>query len=418
MDQALFAGSNFALNILLASWLTPREYGVFSLAFAVYLFALSLHQATIQEPMLVFGPGRYKGRLPEYLGTLVYGHFAFSAVFSLAFLLAGTGFALWGPKALSTIMMSLAAAGPFILLLFLMRRACYVRLEPHLATSGGAWYLIFMLGGAYLLYRTDWLSASSVLGVMGISSLAVSLWLAVRLRVRFPPLRDGELVRDSFATHLKYGKWSVPNQALNWIPMNMPYLVLPILGGLAAGGSFKALMNLISPMLQGIWSLSNLALPALVRAREKGRAAFNSRLRFALISLVLVPAVYWVCLGLAHYPLISWLYDGRYAEHSELLWLLGLSPIFAAAKLIMGNSLRAHERPDWLLLAHAIPAAAALTLGTWLMYLWGVAGAGASLLLSQVVTVVLITIICRRVLLPLPDTPGKQDMSREHGSRK
>ena len=34
-DQALFAGSNFILNIVLARWLSPNDYGAFGVAFSM-----------------------------------------------------------------------------------------------------------------------------------------------------------------------------------------------------------------------------------------------------------------------------------------------------------------------------------------------------------------------------------------------
>src|SRR5829696_6632675 len=135
-DQGLFAGSNFALNIMLARWLTPQEYGAFSTAFAVFLLVGGIHTATLTEPMLVFGPGKYKDHHSEYLGALIYGHLGFAALGSIALLLAALGFALWGATSLSTVLVALALAELFILLLWLLRRACYVRLEPHLAVSG------------------------------------------------------------------------------------------------------------------------------------------------------------------------------------------------------------------------------------------------------------------------------------------
>lgn len=397
MDQGFFAASNFAVNILLARWLTPYEYGAFGLAFAIFLFVGCVHQATFLEPMLVFGPGKYKERLPEYLGALVYGHFALVALGSIALLLAGLGFALWGSTVLSATLLALALTEPFILLLWLMRRACYARFEPHLAASGSAWYMALMLAGAYALYRSGWLSAVSALGVMGISSLAVSIWLAVRLRVKLPPLRGGDLLRSSLREHWSYGRWSVPNNALNWVPQNIFYVVLPLYGGLAAGASFRALMNLIRPVLQFGWALSNLLLPALVRARDRGHDAFGSRVRSALILYTLGLSSYWLLLGAFHEPLVTWLYAGRYTEYAGLLWLLGLSVVFAGVKLVIGYSVRALERPDWLLLSYAIPAIAAATLGTGLIFLWGVAGAAIGLLASQILTAVLVAVFYRRL---------------------
>lgn len=377
----MFATSNFVMNIFLARYLTSQEYGAFSTAFAIFMFIAALHTATLIEPMLVFGPGRYKGRLSEYLGSLVYGHLGFTALGSLALLLAGLGLTLWGATSLSTVLLALAFAGPFILLLWLMRRACYARIEPHLAASGGVLYMALMLAGVYVLYRLEWLSAASALGVMGISSLAVSLWLMARLRVERPRLRANKLVRDTLEDHWKWGRWSVATAALGWFPGNVFFLLLPVWGGLEATASFKALMNLLMPMLQATAALSVLLLPILVQAREHSR--LGAHVRLALIPFVLVPTLYWMLLGMFHTPLVSWLYGGRYTEHANLLWLLGLVPIATAVKVVMAQSFRALQRPDWLFLAYVFSAVVALTIGAWFTYLWGTVGAGLGLLTSQ-----------------------------------
>jgi O-antigen/teichoic acid export membrane protein len=241
------------------------------------------------------------------------------------------------------------------------------------------------------------LSSASALGVMAVSSLVVSLWLVKRLRVKMPSLRDSGLIKSTFEDHWNYGRWSIGNQGLNWVPMNIYYLILPIWGGLAAGATFKALMNLIQPMLQAVWTLSILLLPALVRARDKGYDSFSSHIRFALIPFVIGPAMYWLLLGLFHQPVVSWLYGGQYTEHAGLLWLLGLSPIVASVKQVMGQSLRALERPDWLFAAYTLSAVVALTAGTGAMYLWGVVGAGMGLVICQGVTGALAFIFYRRL---------------------
>ena len=389
MDQGLFATSNFALNIMLARWLTPQEYGAFGIAFAIFLFVGNIHTATLTEPMLVFGPGKYKGRLSEYMGALLYGHVGFAALGTLALLLACLGLALWGQGSLATVLLALAFAEPFILLLWLMRRACYARLEPHLAVSGGALYMLLMLTGAYVVYRLEWLSTTTALGVMAISSLFVSIWLAVRLRVRLPPLRRGALAHDALQDHWRYGRWSVLNKGLSWVPHNIFYLLLPIWGGLAASGSFKALMNLLMPVLQANSALSVLLLPMLVRARDHSN--FGSNVRLALAPFVLAPTLYWIFLGVFHSSLVSMAYNGQYTEYADLLWLLGLVPIVAGVKEVMSQSLRALERPDWLFWAYAFSSVVAGTLGAWLVYAWGIVGAGVGLLVTQGIAAILVT---------------------------
>lgn len=396
LDRGLFAASSFAVNILLARWLTPHEYGTFVLVFSVSVFFGVLQAAVLLEPMLVFGPGRYKDRMTKYLGTLVYGQFAFSALVSIALLLASSVLALRGAGTAAAIVLALALAKPWIELQNLLRRACYARAGPRLAASGGAWYMALMLSGAYVLYRGGWLSGSSAFIVMGCSSLAVSLWLGIRLRIKLPPLRD-ELIRDAFGRHLNYGRWAVVNQGLNWLPQYFVYLVLPVWGGLTAVASFRALMNLVSPVLQFSWALSNLVLPAFVRARAKGRGALDSRVRDSLIIFTLGPALCWLVLGALHQPLVSWLYGGRYTENAGLLWLLGLSPILLGVKMVMGYAVKSFERPDWLVPAYALPAVVAVILEAGFVYMWGLTGAAWGLLISQAFTAVVVTVFYRRL---------------------
>ena len=398
MDQGLFAMSNFALNILLARWLAPQEYGAFGAAFAIYLFVGNLHQATLIEPMLVFGPGRYRERLPQYLGALVYGHVGFAALASLALLVGGLGFALYGMHSLSTALVALALAGPFILLLWLMRRACYARLEPRLAASGGAWYMVLMLVGTGVCYRFGWLSTSTALGVMGGSSLIVSLWLMVRLRVERPPLRKGDLVQDSLNSHWTYGRWSVANKALAWVPANLFFLLVPLWGGLAAGANYKALINLLLPLAQANAALATLLLPVFVRSREN--ADFASLVRLSLTPLVAISGLYWLLLGIFHEPVVNLAYGGKYVEQADLLWILGLIPIIVAVSSVMSHALRALERPDWLFLAYVVSAVTTGTLGAMCVYLWGLTGAGVGLLLANgsvaVLTTALLIVFSRR----------------------
>ena len=377
-DQGLFASSNFVLNILLARWLSPQDYGAFAAMFAVFLLVGTIHTGLLTEPMLVFGSARYKDRLSEYLGTLLGGHLGFSVLSGLLLLLASLGFVLAGSSALSMVLLALTLAGPFILLLWLMRRACYIRLEPHLAASGGALYMILLLAGAYALYLLEWLTAASALCVMGFSSLVVSLWLAVRLHVKRPPsFRRGKLPYNALIDHWRYGRWSVATQALTWAPGNIYFLLLPLWGGLEASASLRALWNCVLPANMAIAALSTLLIPSLTRAR--GEAGFGTLVRYSMVLFVFGSVLYWLFVGLFHNSLIAWLYGGQYGEDAQLLWVLGLAPLAVGVGSVLGAALRAVERPDQVFWAYAFSSILALTLGVTLMFAWGVVGAAVGL---------------------------------------
>ena len=126
VDQGLFAGTNFLLGILLARWLESAQYGAFAVAYSVFLLLSTFHTAVLTEPMLVFGANKYAGCFPQYLDLLTYGHRWITGVIGL--LLALVALACWqfGADPLAQALTGLALAAPFILLMWLVRRAFYV----------------------------------------------------------------------------------------------------------------------------------------------------------------------------------------------------------------------------------------------------------------------------------------------------
>jgi O-antigen/teichoic acid export membrane protein len=381
-DQGLFAVSNFSLNVMLARWLPAKDYGAFTVAFTIFLLVGTFHTALLTEPMLVFGPGRYRGRLAEYLSVLLSGHWGLAALGSVLLGLSGLVVGAFGPSTLSSALFGFALAGPLILLPWFMRRACYIRLEPHLAASGGIVYLILMVIGLLALYRLASLSMVPAIGVMALASLIASLWLASRLRVSGSPATASGLAGEAFRDHWGYGRWAVATMALGWIPGNVYYLLLPLWQGLEAGAALKAVTNLILPIQHMYGALGMLLVPALVRARD--RAKFDRLVHVGAVLLSAGSLAYWMLLITFHRSVMAWLYGGQYAGYVEVLWLLGIVLLAGALGSVLGGALRALERPDQVCRASWFSTVVVLTFGVGSMVLWGVRGAGLGLALSYV----------------------------------
>jgi O-antigen/teichoic acid export membrane protein len=412
-DQGLYSISNFIPVLVLARWLTPEEYGAFSVAFAVYALITAIHNAVITEPMLVFGSGKYRENFSNYLGVLLYAHAGLTLLGSFLLLLAALSFSFFS-ETLYPALLGVAITVPFILLSWLMRRACYVRSEPHISASGGAIYMVLMLGGIYALYRMEWLSAASTFEVMGFSSVVVSLWLAVRLRLDPRAIKSSKLVREMFKDHRNFGSWGLGIKAFTWMPGNIFYLLLPLWGGLAAGASLRALSNLIMPVLQTMNALSVLLLPTLVRVC--GQTKFRSATNIALSLFICGSAVYWVLLGVFHYPLVAWLYGGQYVEYASLLWILGLVPLVMGIGSVLGAALRAMERPDQVFWVHVSYTAAMVTIGLGLMFIWGIPGAVTGLLVSYTVGAIATWVLYRKVLRARPTQDRKLSQGGQHAA--
>jgi O-antigen/teichoic acid export membrane protein len=384
LDQGLFAISSFVLNVLLARCLAPAEYGAFAMAYSVFLLLLVFHSAILTGPMLVFGPGKYRERFPEYLGVLLRGNFAL--MLPAAALLAATAILLgwlYSP-AVERAFLALAVAAPFISLLWLLRRAFYVRLNPGWAAVGGVVYLLILLASSLALRAAGHLTPATGFLAMAATSLFTCLLLLVQLR---PTLAtDTSAIRNVAADHWRYGKWVAAAAGPGWVTDNIYFLVLPAWVGLAEAGGLKALMNLAMPALQSMAALGVLLLPILVRDRDcGGPRAMKRTIEVALALFLLGSACYVALLWGFRFQIFHFLYAGKYAAYAGwTLLLLGLLPFAQSLTCVMGNALGALERPDFGFWSYVGGGAVALVLGIPFGSRLGVRGALAGLVVSYV----------------------------------
>jgi O-antigen/teichoic acid export membrane protein len=412
-DQGLFAVSNFAMNILLARWLTPTEYGAFAVAYSVFLLYGTFYTALLIEPMLIFGSAKYEGNFVSYMWVLLRGHWLVSGIGGVLLALAGGVVWLAGSRDVGVALVALAPVAPCVLLTWLTRRACFAQLQPHLAALAGMVYMVLMLGGLAFLFQHAALSVPTALAVMGVSSLVAGIWLIRRITVQGRPNdKSGEAtmrgVRDD---HWGYGRWALATSVISWLPSNLLLVAMGTFTGLAGSAAFKAMLNLVMPLLQSLSALAILLLPTLVRVR--GRPAFRKLSLFALALFVGGAVAYWLALGAFAEPLVHLLYKGRYHDTAELLWVIGLLPISAAVVAVLSTMLRAIERPDQIFWAYVVSAVVTATVGIAALAYWGLLGAAVGQLAASLATAISLTVIfwlrgrhAAASSVPAPDSPA------------
>lgn len=376
-DQGLFAGSNCVINVMLARWLSPMEYGEFATAFAAFLGLGVIHTALLTEPMLVFSPERYSDRHKTYFGTLVYGHLLISLAASLVLLASGWYLGRDGQVELSRALYGFAAAGPFILFLWLMRRTCYGQLNPKRAAMGGVLYLVLMMTALAATHLYVKLTVDLALTIIGVSSLVSGLWLGLR-QVDLRP--SPELFRDVVREHLRYGRWATATQLLGFIPVNIYYFLLPKLATVEQSGALRALNNMFMPLLQANAALCMLLLPAFVRTQ--GTAAGKRLHRWSLLILAGGPIVYWIIIGGFAKQAVNLVYGGKFVEYSGLVWILGIQPVIAGFCGVYASLLKARGKINAVFWSGLVAAIAATTLGVAMTKMYGLAGVCWSIVIT------------------------------------
>lgn len=374
LDQALFALSNLLINVLLARSLTQAEYGAFVTGYTALMFASVAHTSLLSEPMQIFGAQKYRDGFSHYLRVLCRYHWQLMGLMSAILAVLAVGLWVQGHPVIAQSMAGLALAGPFILLAWLARRACYPVLRPRWAATAGLANIVVIVGGTTMLASLDQLSVFSAQLLAGVAALCAATLMLVPLgRVTQAPM-SAEMRATVWPTHWRYARWSGSGGVANWFAGYVYYLALPVWGGLAAAGGMRALTNLVMPVLQSDAALSTLLVPVLVGNRSRPdrfrRIVIGSVGAFAVEAIV-----YWLLLVLVGQQVLAWLYEGAYQFDVSVLMLLGLMPICAALLNVFGAALLARERPEALFWAMAASAVFAGTLGVAAVASYGVTGA-------------------------------------------
>ena len=343
IDQALFSGSNFIVNILLARWLPPEEYGAFAVALSVFYLLAGFHTAVLTEPMMVFGAGKYREQFRKYFGIVLWGHWGISALISLGLSIVAWGFSQIGSPTMASALFGLAVVSPFLLLIWLARRACYAQLYPAWAVVGGGFNLLIILAGLFLIWRTGVVSSFNGFLLLGAAGGLASLLILKRLKPQVVGYVGNPTPFVVLADHWEYGRWNILGFLLYWASGQILMLLIPIFLGLAASAAVAATWTLYRPISQFMQALSSLVLPFFSRiaSEPKGQKYLRRKVIWVGMMFAIFAASYALIVSIIAKPILHFLYVGKYDEHWGLVALFGLAFVFSTITGVFTSALKA-----------------------------------------------------------------------------
>jgi O-antigen/teichoic acid export membrane protein len=388
LDQALSSGAGLVLNLLLARWLSAEAYGAFAVAFAGALFLSGFHNVLLLEPMTVMGPSRYADRLLTYLRSQMKVNTVLVLIISALTMLTGVVLGLGHSRELGGAFLACGIALPFMLLLWVARRMCYVVQRPSAALAGSGLYFAVISVGLFALHSRGALTLVTAFGLMAVASLAASLVLLQQLGI-IAALghRDSSLdLTQVVGENWKYGRWLVASTTLNTvIGQSQVFMVAGALG-LGAAGVLRAMQMPALVMSQIITATGLIVLPSMSSdigsgsiARLRRKASLTA---FALTSTALVYAVaLFFFSGTAEHIL----YGGKYSAYSWLIPMFAFLPLCSGFASGYSMALRASNKPNFDLLANSVAAPVAIVSCVLFIHWWGIAGAVCSVVLASAI---------------------------------
>lgn len=395
-DQALISGAGFALHVLLARWLLPNDFGVFALVFSIFLFLSGLHNALILEPVSVLASSHNQEQLRDYIIHSIWLHFFLSIGLSLLILICGFGL-IWLQNPMGEPLIGLAFGGPLILLFWLLRRACYLDGRSQLAMHASLLYSLSLCINLWGMWKAGTPSPLNAILILGTSSAVASIFLIWLLKIDVRILLFGcsrAVLTSLFSKHWTYGKWVVGSSFVHWAGTAGYVPLIGSLVGFSEAGTLRAIQNLILPLQQILAGLANLWLPLNAKLLvEHGKQSLKRNTHKMIIGTLIFSGLYILVIVIFSKPIIALLYGaGRYDQFEWLNYYLALFAIIGVIAQGLSIALKALQRPDCVFYSQAGTAIITATVGSFLVWTFGLEGAAIGLNLSALMGVLILMI--------------------------
>jgi O-antigen/teichoic acid export membrane protein len=375
IDQGLVSGSNFVLNVMLARWLEPQQYGAYALGCSVFLLLTGFYQSLVLEPMAVLGPNLFADRHKRYLGALLRSQLALLLAVCGVLAAAAVFIARIGGKpSLGTTLAGLALAAPAIFVFGLARGACYLRVNIVTAVQGAALYSAVLLSGVAIWHYFHALNGFTAFLIMGAASAAVSAHLLRTLAPEWNP-KTTPTSSEVALEHWRFGRWELARVGFDWAGENISYALTAAFLGMSQVGALKAILTLFLPLSHILTALRRLILPHLSSVSgSEGISAANASIKTVNLinfALCLVNCFILVIFGRTIFRM---LYGGRFMEVAWLVPWAGLTQVFASPVNGFDMGLRALRSPATVFTASASGAAVSLILYAFGTRMFGLPG--------------------------------------------
>ncbi len=407
IDQGIYSGGTFIVQILVARWLSPDEFGAFAVMFSFLILLACFSNGLVIEPLSVLGPSKYSSCLLPYLSSVLKLHFLVSVSLSLGVFLILTCVFFLGEMQKVEAYVVVVLSSPFILFFWVARRVCYVREAPFFAIVGSTLYTVTLIVGLYILQRNSVLSPISVFLVMGGGSLFAGIltwYINIKSLPRKNHLASNALdiidQKNVYREHMRFGKWIVLGAIPNWIA-KMAYIPLVgLLLGLPQAGAFRAVQNLILPVQQILIAMGSYLLPWLAKNKGSQSATFFREKEKSLIRLnALMVIGYLTPLFMFGKEILAWVYQNDYySSFTPLLPIFGFVAIVAGFNQAWSTLIKAMEWSYGIFQARCIGAFVSVFVGWSFISYFGVAGAVVGLLVSSTLEVFVLLFVKNKVL--------------------
>jgi len=385
-DQAVASITNFATGVIIARSSSKEEFGLYMLGFTLMLLVTDLQTSLIATPYMVYAP-RFKGKAHAlYTGSTLIHQVVFSLLATLVVACAAFASGLGvGPRGLEPVLWALTGVGALLMLREFVRRICFAHLKLKTVFLFDTFIGTGQIGGLLILAHFKLLSASRAYWLIGLAcGLGTLCWLWTNRNLYH--LRMDEAFAD-LKRNWVFGKWVFASGLLWTGSTNLYPWLLAFFHGTAAAGVFAACLGVVSASNPALLGIQNFLGPKIAHVyAASGQRALRTFVLKISATLAVPVSLLTVALILWGDRFIALLYGSRYSGNGLVVAILALNLLVTAVAFSFSRALFAIERADLDFALNLAAISIMLTLGLWLVRMYGPLGAALGLLAANLVT--------------------------------
>ncbi|SHH58932.1 Membrane protein involved in the export of O-antigen and teichoic acid [Jatrophihabitans endophyticus] len=318
-DQALSSLSNFGVGIMVARVVSPREFGVFAVAFSIYSVMVGVVRAIGTDALVVRFSAADSDATRDASrragGTALWTGAAVGGVLVLVGVVIGGDFR-W-------LLIALGATMPGLLLQEAWRNIFFASAEGRKSFVNDAVWTVLLVPAFVIANEVSDASASSLTFAWGLSACVAACFGAVQARLLPDPRLALAWLRENRTLWPRF----LAETVLFTGTQQVYLFAIGLVSGLVAVGQLKLVQIALGPVNVVSQGIGLVAVPEAVRAMHRGLRRLDA-VAVAISVLVGGGALAWgLILGLAPAAVTSGLVGTSWLAASSLLLPLSLYQI-------------------------------------------------------------------------------------------
>ncbi|WP_172588521.1 lipopolysaccharide biosynthesis protein [Ferriphaselus amnicola] len=335
LNQVISSGANFALGLYLVRVLSPTEFGLYGIGFAIVLFYAGVGNALFLTQMVVHVPEKAPEERLLYAARMLAALLIFCVLTAMpALAILGVGKLVWPllNEYVGSLVAVLASCLAYLLKDFFVRHAYTARKEVWALIVNSAIAIVMLASLLVWHHGASDVSATGALWIFAMSNLVGVLVGLLLVKLPLSLVTANKVILD-WKEAWRGGVWALGGGVVIWSQSQAYIYVTALIAGPAAVGMANAAKLLITPALFLVTAANQILMPRLATLRVTNINKMFKTSEYVALAFILFAMMYTLFCAFWGGEILAIIVGNKYQDIAPLIlaWCLVLIFQFSRA---------------------------------------------------------------------------------------